>query len=380
MFKKLAILCFGFCAFSSVVELKPLLAGSLLFLNVGGKLSFDEPEASDAFQNSSLVYLKPRLENERWQIFALTAGVINLADFDFKLSEDFSVFAKPSLLFAIAGDSMRVLGQDYDTYEYKAHRFGGEAGLRYSFFGERKFLMLQGMIQSDYNFIYSRPGSALFPMPESFQTYGFAFQLSGSRPPPPTELFEFGVFPLLYVGYAFRTKASEFSSSTQEKIAHSISSSAGVKVALPFHPDFVGVGELQAAWVHKADRFNAIRGTSLRSRGLDLFFKDVKSDRVIGGELGVRYYLDAEKTFAIRPFVFSAVYNQLLLPTETAKKALISGGLKFMGRYGPRIIYDAVYALGYGNRADLGIQHEIRLNVGIRLFGNPPPRQRPKDI
>lgn len=380
MLKKVVFACLGFCAFSLAIEFKPVSAGSLLFLNLGGKSLLDEPEVSEIFQNSSLVYLKPRLENERWQIFALTAGVISLADFDFKLSENFSGFAKPSLLFAIAGDSMRVLGEDYDTYQYKAHRFGAETGLRYRFFGERKFLMLQGMIQSDFNFIYSRPGSALFPMPESYQTHGIAFQLSGSRPPPPTELFEFGVFPLLYLAYTFRTNASEFSSSTQEKIAHSISSSAGLKVALPFHPDFVGVGELQAAWVHKADRFNAIRGTSLRSRGLDLFFKDVKSDRVIGAELGVRYYLDAEKTFALRPFVFSALYNQLLLPTETAKKALISGGLKLMGRYGPRIIYDAVYALGYGNRADLGLQHEIRFNVGIRLFGTPPPRQRPKDL
>jgi hypothetical protein len=357
---------------------KPTCSAHLIFLNLGGKALLNEPEIYEFFQNSSLIYLKPRLDAERWQIFALTAGVINFADFDLRLSENFSSFARPSLLFSIAGDSMRIHGEDNSRYEFKAHRFGGETGLRYRFFGEEKFLMLQAFFQFESNHIFNRPEASVFPMPKSFQTYSLGLQLGSSRSAPPTELFEFGVFPLLYFAYNSRSDFAEFASPKQSEIPHSLATSAGLRVALPFHPDAVGVTEIQSFWIYPADRFNAARPSGLRSRSLDLFFKDVKSDRAIAGELGVRFYFNSEKTIAIRPFVFSALYNQLLLPGETEKKGLISGGFKLMGRWTPRVFYDALYALGYGNRPDLGIQHEIRFNVGIRLFGEPPPRRAPR--
>lgn len=295
------------------------------------------------------------------------AGLFNVLSMDYKLSPRWSFFTSFNTLLLFAGDSPKVDGEDFDgLYEFDAHRFRSETGFVYHTGPRVLDLSIRPAYEAQYRMIYNQPASVTFTSPESFLTHGPSLTVESSKRPA-SELQDFGFRPTMYAGYFFRQGNDAWGPlSFRRDIDHYFAGSLSLRHSQKLSSRFVLVGQADGAIVHKADRLNAISDGNLKSAVRGKFLGNVKADRSVSGELGLRTYLEPRGRIALKPYAYTAGYRELS-PLGPRKQFAYGGGLSLYGMSWQRFLWEFSYGAIEGVDEDK-IIHEVQAFLTYRIL------------
>jgi len=228
-----------------------------------------------------------------------------------------------------------------------------------------RFMLIYNL---DYYYIFDKSNSVNFIAPRSFIEQGPSFIAELGKKKPHSELTDHGLRIRVEIAPRLRSNNRQWGVVGNERdVGPSFRSSAGVSYARRVADLLSLVTKAQGGFVSKVDRMNAIRSSPTGLEGLGMFTRDIRAQSMITGELGFRYYVEKDETFAVRPFFHFAAYRELT-PIEFRNDTLIGAGLRFIGRTGSRFFWAFTYGNAYGNRKDVSGLHEIKLEVSYNIL------------
>ena len=297
---------------------------------------------------------------------AIVGGVFNRIEFTRNWQPQHSSFLGSDSLLFIAGDRPRADGVDLKDFEFNGYRVGLFGGYSYNF-GPRLSLRLKADYHSDLHFYSASENATTFRSPSSFFEHGPTLALEPARMPP-SELMEFGVRPLLTVFHRWRHGNSNWGATNHlKKVDHYSGAAAGLTVAIPVHDRWVPVFKAHAGILSDADRLNAFREGAYRTLHLRILMSDLRVDRGAGGQVGLRWYPTASKTWTIHGFGHLLAYREVRV--DGAHKDLGFGpGLSVSGQWRDSVLWNVTYGAMFGNRKDLSVLHEIGLQASARFW------------
>jgi len=299
---------------------------------------------------------------KNYQSTLISAVLFHKTEARFRFNDDWHFFAGAETFVWRGGDSPRIKGDDLDEYSFSGHRFQIFSGFIKSLGIGTNHYELSMKALAQYHYYYDRPGSATFVMPTNAYDVGAHIQLDGpSRPP--SEMNFYGFRPHLMFGAYRRLEHDSFGVvGFQKKIQSWIEGSATLHGAVAINKSIVPQFKLTASFVSDADRLNAVSNGSLKQEPLGILYGDIKSDRVINGELGFRFHPFESKTFAFRPFAHLLWYREVT-PTLMRSDLGFGAGLKVMGSVGNRFMWNLLYGNIARNRVDKSMVHEARVDL-----------------
>lgn len=214
---------------------------------------------------------------------------------------------------------------------------------------------------------YDKAVATDFAPPSSFWEHGVIASLDPAGRPP-SELMTFGIRPSVTAGAFYRQGNNSWGvGGFQRSIDSYVAASASVLNALPVSDRFVAVFDTHLSWVSKADRLNGIKGGVWRKEFIGLLTGDLRLDRAWASDVGVRYYLTANKDLAVRPFGHMLVYREIRLDRLRNDMAG-GGGLKLMGSSKNRLFWNLTYGFIAGDRTDKDAIHEVKADVSFKFL------------
>jgi hypothetical protein len=312
-----------------------------------------------------LLYLR---NEEEWSLFSLTAGVFNRLALTMNVDERLSWLVGGETLFIFAGDKPKIDGEDLNQFNFNANRYHFFTGPKWNIGEGREQLQVWLRYESEYFQSLDRVRSTEFTSPSSFWEHGATVAIEGP-PDPPSELFEFGVRPILVGSLRKRMGLNRWGPSGSETQQDWYAAgTAGFSIALSMKKNWViFVTKSQVSLISHGDRLNALREGSYRMPPMGLVMQEVKADRAWTAEMGPRIYPWGDKRWGVRPFAFSMYFREVQ-PEQKDVRFAAGGGLKMFGALGSSAFWQVGYAAIGGHREDKDIIHEMRLDFSYSFF------------
>lgn len=337
---------------------------------VGESLN-DEPSVSATTFKPFLRYryAKPSLH------FSSLVGILfNRVDFVIPVNP-LTLLAGADVSLTIAGDEPRIDGREYDhdpiNFGFKAHRVRGYGGFSTKIPTRVIENQLRLVYSGEWYWIYNRPSAVNpFTSPQNFYDHGPSVRVSVGSSAPVFEIGDLGNRLALYSAYKWRANARAWGRSTfVRNVKHYYEGSVGGTTNFPVASNVVINTRGSAGFVSNADRLNAIQSGSLSQDSLGLTMDDVRADRVVNADSGVRISLSRRPYFSLKPFVHGVVYREITTDRFRVDSG-IGGGMKLMGMTSNEKFYwEVTYANLFGTRPDLSAGlHVGKILVSYQIF------------
>ncbi len=306
-------------------------------------------------------------EAQKMDFNLLSAVLLHRAEVRLPVTSEWKWTAGADTFLWKAGDEPNINGQSFDQYAFSAHRTGVFTGMM-TRFGESPYRFDFNLKYEFHNLHpYDKGVAPDFVAPEDFWEHGIVASLE-SAARPPSELVTFGVRPTLMAGTFYRQGNRAWGvGGFQRDIDYYAAAMASVMSALPISPRFVFVIDTHLSWISDADRLNAIKGGVWRRDYIGMLTGDLRLDRAWASEMGLRYYLNDQRTLALRPFGHFIAYREIRMDRLSADAAG-GAGLKLMGSAVQKFFWNLTYGFIMGDRSDKDMIHEVRGEASFKFF------------
>jgi len=341
-------------------------------LNLGARYRLrpnDSPSTINFFPLPYIRYSNQALWQPKLNVYALSAGIYNRLGIRYNLTPNYFLKSSGSALFFYGGDSPRIDGSDFDgRYEFGGHRydyiFGLGRDISVDDFSLEVFIGYRLVAHQFYDY----PATNSFVAPGQFIDHGAHFNVSSSSKVS-SEINELGFRPRLTAEYFRREKSRAWGANSNLKnIKSYFGIEAESRLAIPVSATAVLVSNTQMGYINQADRINAISDGSNHNKGMGMFLANVKTDRTISEDLGIRYYPETTKRIAIKPYSFVAIYRELT-PDHNRNNWGLGGGLKVMGAsFKSKFDWELNYGVISHVDRSRTLLHEVSALLNLRIF------------
>lgn len=329
----------------------------------------ENPEPEEYIPRLGLFFMDNEQWIERMKLRAVIAGVFNLVAGDYRLNDRLALSAEASTLLFFAGDSPKIDGNNFEEiFEFRGHRYTIGLGPTYTHKLYNRPFQWRLMYRFSNRQFFNRPLTSNYITPPAYWVHASSLQI-GSAGGPPSELFDFGIKPSAYLEYSIRDGISDWGfGANAKKVEQYFRGQLNLKINYNLNRQWVVVSRWRGAYVSKADRLNAISDGSLSGMTLDSFFLgDVKADRSLVSDIGLRYYFNNQRSIAARLFAYGAIYRELLI-SGTRNQEIFGGGIKFFGMALGKLFWNVAYG-GVGNmNPDKAIVHEVQAGLSYNFI------------
>jgi len=342
------------------------------FVNLKARYRFrpnDSPSSLSFFPLPSISYSNYKLWQPKLSVHAMSAGIYNRLNLHYELTSDYFLRSSGSALFFFGGDSPRIDGNEFNGgHEFSGHRYDLIIGFGRNF--SIAGLPLSGLLgyQLLSHQFYDYPSTNSFIPPGQFIDHGGHLDIS-SRSKVFSEIKELGFRPRISTDF-FKRENSKFwgASSNIRNVKYYFDLEVESRLAVPVSSRIVLVSNTQGGYVSDADRINAIGDGSKLNKGMGMFLENIKADRTISEDFGLRYYPEATKRVALKPYSFMTTYRELT-PKHTRNNWGLGGGLKLMGSsFKDTLAWEFNYGVISHIDRSRALLHEVSALLNLRLF------------
>lgn len=299
------------------------------------------------------------------RLSCIFAGPYQKLNWDYQVSRSSSLTFDIDALIYFAGDSPKIDGEDFnDFFEFRGHRIGSKIGYKRRTFDGTNIEI--GYEPKAYYF-FKTPKTFGYSRASDFILQGLSFEWKSSRTPS-NELRKIGFFPSFRSAYFYRINHNAWGMTGLKREVKSYAEiGLDLSLDIPISKKIILFAKNSGFWISKSDRLNATTGLSLFYQTENDFFRDIKADRSVSAEIGIKFFPNSIKSFAIAPFTRAGIYREVLL-FDKRDQNFILGGLRFLAELNSRSTIDLHYGLAYGTDDLRTLVHAAGFNLNYNFI------------